>query len=62
MVPQAQHKPMVDRIVTLLGDLVNRRGPAPQTERSESRGGDGALVHKWISHARAYRKARSEAM
>ena len=60
MVPQAQHKPMVDRIVTLLWDLVSHQGPAPQTERSESRGGDGAPAHKWISHTRAYGKARSE--
>ena len=37
-------------------------GLAPQTEQSESRGGDGALVHKWISHARAYGEARSEVM
>ena len=27
----------------------------------EEGGRDGALVHKWISHARAYGEARSEA-
>ena len=35
------------------------RGSALQTERSESRGGDGAPTHKWISLARAYVEARS---